>query len=395
MYERLYGTAGTITFPLLAFSSSSFHNSLTSTVFASGDVKISLDYAGFTNTATTPTAISGLMAALSLTSAELSARHIDILVVDQTATKVWEDQAIVIETYGTTSAQHAFNRNQTAVQASLTAAQTGVTVATVTNVTNQVIASLTANQTGVTIATVTNVTNGVNLTTTAVLNNLAASATAQINAEVDTALADASVTAVAMNKIHDATAGATAVWGMTQSGFTTAGTFGDMADSTLSGIATDVTNIGNGNSTIKATLTAAQTGVTIATVTNVTNQVIASLTANQTGVTVATVTNITNGVNLTSTAVLNNFGSSATAQINAEMVDVVNVDTISELGQSAPPATPTMRQAMMAPYMALRNKITVTSTDKKFFNDAGTNVFTKALSDDGSTYTEAEAGAGS
>ena len=135
MYERLFGTAATISFPVIAFSTSSFHNSLTTTLFAAGDFKISLNYADFTNTATLPSITpGGRSIVLSLTSAEMSAAHIELMIVDQTSPKVWEDQAVVIETYGTTSAQHGFNRNNTAVQASLTAAQTGVTISNVTTV---------------------------------------------------------------------------------------------------------------------------------------------------------------------------------------------------------------------------------------------------------------------
>ncbi len=145
MYERLYGTAATISFPVIAFSTSSFHNSLTTTLFAAGDFKISLNYADFTNTATLPSVTpGGRSIVLSLTSAEMSAAHIELMIVDQTSPKVWEDQAVVIETYGTTSAQHGFNRNQTTVQASLTAAQTGVTIANVTAVTNTVTAHVTS-----------------------------------------------------------------------------------------------------------------------------------------------------------------------------------------------------------------------------------------------------------
>lgn len=443
IFERMYGTVSTVSVPLIAFSTTSFHNSVTSTMFSAGDTKISKNYGGFTNTATTPTGDpSNFMMVLSLTAAEMQAAHIEIRIVDS-VTKVWEDQMVVIETYGTTSAQHVFNRDQSAVQASLTAAQNGVTIATVTQVTNQVVASLTANQTGVTIATVTqvtnqvvasltanqagvtiatvsditntvkasltaaqtgvtvatvtNVTNGVNLTTTAILNNLAASATAQINAEVDTALADASVTAVAMNKIHSPTDAASAIFTatVTSTSFNT-DTVGERLTSIDNKLPSgSISGFDPLATTVSASLTAAQNGVTIATVTQVTNQVIASLTAAQTGVTIATVTDVTNGVNLTSTTIVNNLGASATAQINAEVVDVVNVDTISELAQAAPAATPTMRQALMLPYMALRNKVTVDSSAKKFFNDAGTNVITKSLSDDATTYTEAEAGAGS
>tara|TARA_B100000029_G_scaffold146623_1_gene141948 strand:- start:528 stop:1790 length:1263 start_codon:yes stop_codon:yes gene_type:complete len=83
-----------------------------------------------------------------------------------------------------------------------------------------------------------------------------------------------------------------------------------------------------------------------------------------------------------------------TAQVNTEVVDAITVDTISELAQDAPPATPTLAEAVMALYMGLRNKLTVTSTEKKIHNDAGTAIFKKTLSDNGSTYEETEAVSG-
>ena len=65
------------------------------------------------------------------------------------------------------SSVSSFDPSTTTVKASLTAAQTGVTIATVTDVTNTVKASLTASQAGVTVATVTNVTNAVTITSNA------------------------------------------------------------------------------------------------------------------------------------------------------------------------------------------------------------------------------------
>ena len=631
IFERLYGTATTIQVPLIAFSTTSFHTSITSTVFAAGDTKISLNNAGFTNTATTPTGdASNFTMVLSLTAAELSASRISVRIVDQTAAKVWEDQMVILETYGTTTAQHAFNRNQTAVQASLTAnnavvvssitstafpfsasltaaqtgvtiatvtditngvkitatsfplqasltannavvvssitttafpfaasltaAQAGVTIATVTQVTNQVVASLTANQAGVTIATVTDLTNDTDVATA-----IFAATITSTTYNVDTVgrrltFLDQAVSSV--TAAINSTDVANAVWSAHPTSFTTIDTFGDMLDATISGvsvagaadwtanerryirgalgvpgsttagssgiigsISAAVSSISAAVSSISAaipsisaavssmstawasmttklnsisagvnsmstawasnttllnsiasavasmssawasnttilnsisaavssvsaamtsrldaaittrsshsqtdvataiftatvtstsfnadtvgeritaidnklptnsisgfdpaatgvTLTASQAGVTIATVTQVTNQVIASLTAAQAGVTLETVSNL---------------GASATAQVNAEVVDVVNVDTISELGIAAPPATPTMRQAAMMNYMAIRNKITVSATNKAFTNDAGATICSKAISDDGATYTENEA----
>jgi len=82
------------------------------------------------------------------------------------------------------------------------------------------------------------------------------------------------------------------------------------------------------------------------------------------------------------------------ADVNAEVVDAVNVDTIAELAQGIPTATPTMRQALMLQYMALRDKLDVDANFKEIHNDAGTVICKKALSDDGTTYSEAEMVAG-
>lgn len=86
-------------------------------------------------------------------------------------------------------------------------------------------------------------------------------------------------------------------------------------------------------------------------------------------------------------AALNNLSA---AQVNTEVSDVLKTDTISELAQAAPPATPTFEEAVMLLYMALRNKVDITSSYKEIHNDAGTVVAKKALTDDGTTYSEAE-----
>jgi len=63
---------------------------------------------------------------------------------------------------------------------------------------------------------------------------------------------------------------------------------------------------------------------------------------------------------------------------------------LSELSVGIPAATPRPDQAMMLLYMALRNKLDVTETIKEVHNNAGTIIATKALTDDGTTYSEAE-----
>ena len=68
----------------------------------------------------------------------------------------------------------------------------------------------------------------------------------------------------------------------------------------------------------------------------------------------------------------------------------VNEDTMPELAQGIPTATPTARQALMLIYMTLRNKVTQTATEFGIYNDAGTKIAKKAVSDDATTYTEDE-----
>lgn len=80
----------------------------------------------------------------------------------------------------------------------------------------------------------------------------------------------------------------------------------------------------------------------------------------------------------------------SSAQVNTEVVDALFTDTISELSQGAPAATPTIATALMLLYMMVRNKLDVTSSVLEVHNDAGTVICKKALTDDGSTYSEAE-----
>jgi len=80
------------------------------------------------------------------------------------------------------------------------------------------------------------------------------------------------------------------------------------------------------------------------------------------------------------------------AEVNVE-VDGALDTAIAELSQAQPTATPTVRTALMLIYMALRNRLdTQTSgTDAlEIYNDAGTKIAQKLLTDDGSDYSEAK-----
>jgi hypothetical protein len=94
------------------------------------------------------------------------------------------------------------------------------------------------------------------------------------------------------------------------------------------------------------------------------------------------------------TGSVGSLATQAKADVNAEVVNVINVDTWSELAQGALPDSPTIIQMGMAQYMALKNQVTVTNSLMTVSNTSGTVVFKKTLSDDGTTFTEAEAVSG-
>jgi hypothetical protein len=71
---------------------------------AAGDVKISKDGGTQANIGTLPTYTNGAWQ-FQLTAAELTCKQLEIMVVDS-ATKAVEDQAILVETYGSFSALH-------------------------------------------------------------------------------------------------------------------------------------------------------------------------------------------------------------------------------------------------------------------------------------------------
>lgn len=104
-----------------------------------------------------------------------------------------------------------------------------------------------------------------------------------------------------------------------------------------------------------------------------------NLNSSQTGVTIGTV---------------NQLGSTATAQVNAEVVDALFTDLISELSAATPSATPSIASALMALYMAWRNQTTQSTTELKVRNNAGSVVFKAATTDSGTEFTKGQFVAG-
>ena len=79
------------------------------------------------------------------------------------------------------------------------------------------------------------------------------------------------------------------------------------------------------------------------------------------------------------------------AQVNDEMVDVMDTDTITLPGQTAPPGAPTHRQAIAWLYKVFRNRKQQTASEWRLMADNETTVDAKAtVSDDGTTATKQE-----
>lgn len=80
------------------------------------------------------------------------------------------------------------------------------------------------------------------------------------------------------------------------------------------------------------------------------------------------------------------------ANVNAEVLDVLNVDTFAE-PTGVPAATTTLAGKLGRIYQALRNRVSVTATKKTLYDDANVALWEKDLTDDGVTYDESESNA--
>ncbi|MGB0817406.1 MAG: hypothetical protein ACPGQQ_00775 [Candidatus Puniceispirillaceae bacterium] len=102
---RKYGVETKVLFPLITAGASDF---LAGATLASGDATISKDEGAFASTTNTIVDEGNGMYSLTLTATEMQAARI-MLSIRDAAGDEWEDQAVIISTYGNASAQHAFD----------------------------------------------------------------------------------------------------------------------------------------------------------------------------------------------------------------------------------------------------------------------------------------------
>jgi hypothetical protein len=106
-------------------------------------------------------------------------------------------------------------------------------------------------------------------------------------------------------------------------------------------------------------------------------------------VTIASVTGAVGSVAGNVTGSVGSLAAQAKADVNAEVVDALNVDTYAE-PTGTPPATASLVRKIGQNYKHLRNAVEQTSTTQTLKNDGGTTDITAAVSDDGTTFTRAE-----
>ena len=200
---------------------------------------------------------------------------------------------------------------------------------------------------------------------------------------------------------------ADAVWNESTDGHTTSGTFGEQVKTDIDAILVDTgTTLDGKLDTIDGVVDAilVDTGTTLDgkldTIDNFLDTEVAAI-LEDTGTTLPATLATIDGIvdDITTAGVTNAAGADVSADIATmdalvDQIKAQTVDSFAELAQGIPTATPTMEQAIMYLYMALRNKLTVTATEKAIYNDAGTKITKKTLSDDGTTYTESEAVSG-
>ena len=107
-------------------------------------------------------------------------------------------------------------------------------------------------------------------------------------------------------------------------------------------------------------------------------------------VTTDTIAGVTTATNLTNAPTNGDLTATMKTSVNTEVADVTKTDTISEIAQGTPTATPTLEAAIMYLYMAWRNETTTTATTHSVKNDGGTVITKATISDDATTFTKGE-----
>lgn len=198
---------------------------------------------------------------------------------------------------------------------------------------------------------------------------------------------------IALKAVADAVLTDTAEIGAAGAGLTAVASAADLAtvagflDTEIAAILEDTAEIGIAGAGLTAINLPDQTM-------NITGNITGDLSGSVGSVTGA-VGSVTGNVGGNVTGSVGSLATQAKADVNAEVVDVVNVDTFAEPGQGAPAATASLAAKIGYLFKAWRNKIETTATEIKVYNDDGTTVGQKStISDDATTFSRGEFGTG-
>ena len=152
---RKYNVQKTIYFPLIETGGEDYTGAA---VHVAGDSQRSFDGAAPNNSTNAFAHVANGIYSLVLTAAEHQAEIIVITIIDQTGPKVWQDQTIIVQTYGNPAASFAFDLDTATVVASSVTGNVGGNV--VGNV-NGTVGSVVGNVGGNVVGTVASVVGAV------------------------------------------------------------------------------------------------------------------------------------------------------------------------------------------------------------------------------------------
>ena len=383
---------------------------------ASGDWKVSKDGGTLANLTTLPTITptSGKLVKVTLSTTEMDADSVTVIASDAAGGE-WKDLIISIQTaarqiddlaYPTTGGRSIDVTTTGAVGVDWGNVENPTTTVGLTGTTAGLIdGAITAAKIASDAITDAKVASDV---TIASVTGAVGSVTGNVGGNVVGSVA--SVTApVTAGTVSDKTgyalsgAGIQAIWDALTSALTTVGSIGkrlvDNIDATISSrsshTAANVRTEIDSNSTQLAKLgtpAGASVSADVAAIKSETAAILAdtgtdgvavasgsktgySLASDQSAVTVGTV---------------NDLGATARSRVNAELLDVLNVDTFAE-PSSVPAATSTLVAKLQWLFALARNKMTQTSTTQTLRNDADSaSIGTSTVADNGTTLTRGE-----
>ena len=112
VHLRKYGVEAKVNFELYDLDGVDMNTGAAS---ASGDINIMRDEAAEEQLDADAFVDEGTGYSLVLSAAEMNAARVIVYIIDQTGPKDWLDKAIIVETYGNASAQHAFDLDTASV----------------------------------------------------------------------------------------------------------------------------------------------------------------------------------------------------------------------------------------------------------------------------------------